>query len=53
MIQEVLEEFYRRSAICQKYGISELDHMNGVPIPPGWTFDLEQGFYMPPTLLES
>jgi hypothetical protein len=51
LIQEILVRFFARAEVCRKYGISEKDHVEGAPIPPGWTLDPEMDYWMPPTIL--
>lgn len=53
-IETALEEFFARAEVCRKYGIPEVDVVNGeATVPPGWTYDHAMCYYMPPTLLES
>jgi hypothetical protein len=52
LIEHILEEFFARSKVCQKYGIALRDVYNGTPVPPGWVFDEVMLYWMPPTLSE-
>lgn len=52
--EAIMEAFFARAEVCKKYGIPEVDVVNGkATVPPGWVYDPEMCYYMPPTLLES